>query len=284
MARAKRQNGSIILLTGTTMSNPYRSHIPPEILDCIVDLLHDKPETLKECCLVSKSWVPRTRKHLFADIRFLSVKHLESWKKTFPNPSGSPAYHTHTLSVGYTRAVTAADAEAGGWIQTFSRVVRLWLYRSTTSPSDSESPLTPFYKFSPVLKSLRVDAVFPCSHIFNLVCSFPLLEDLTLIGNSNDPRGPQTVVPSSLPALTGSLDLSILGGMGGIARRLLDLPNGLHFRKLSLWWFNKEDLRWITELVIRCSDTLECLDVRSYLSGTFVLVLRWNRNLPFFCS
>ncbi|KAF9643160.1 hypothetical protein BDM02DRAFT_3081141, partial [Thelephora ganbajun] len=54
----------------TTMSNPRQFHLPPEILDYIIDLLHDKPETLKQCCLVSKSWVSRTRKHLFADIEF----------------------------------------------------------------------------------------------------------------------------------------------------------------------------------------------------------------------
>ncbi|KAF9645264.1 hypothetical protein BDM02DRAFT_3073690, partial [Thelephora ganbajun] len=57
-------------LTQTTMSSPHQSHLPPEILDYIVDLLHDEPETLKQCCLVSKSWVSRTRKHLFANVEF----------------------------------------------------------------------------------------------------------------------------------------------------------------------------------------------------------------------
>ncbi|KAF9644805.1 hypothetical protein BDM02DRAFT_3066647, partial [Thelephora ganbajun] len=57
-------------LTQTTMSNPYHVCLPPEILDYIVDFLHDTPETLKQCCLVSKSWVSRTRKSLFADIEF----------------------------------------------------------------------------------------------------------------------------------------------------------------------------------------------------------------------
>jgi hypothetical protein len=62
-------------LTQTAMSNP---DLPPEILDYIIDLLHDEPETLKRCCLVSKSWVPRTRKHLFADIGFQTEEHLKS--------------------------------------------------------------------------------------------------------------------------------------------------------------------------------------------------------------
>jgi len=58
------------------MSNPG---LPPEILDYIVDFLHDNQNALKRCCLVSKSWIPRTRKHLFADIRFEDGTSLELW-------------------------------------------------------------------------------------------------------------------------------------------------------------------------------------------------------------
>ena len=41
---------------------------PQEILDLIIDHLHDEPATLKTSCLVSKAWVQRARKHLFAHI------------------------------------------------------------------------------------------------------------------------------------------------------------------------------------------------------------------------
>jgi len=104
------------------MSNP---HLPPEIHDYTVDFLHDKPATLKQCCLVSKSWVPRARRHLFASINFDSVDDLEAWKETFPDPTNSPAYHTRSLFVGCPRLVTVVEAEEGGWIRAFSRVVRL---------------------------------------------------------------------------------------------------------------------------------------------------------------
>ena len=77
----------LILLVETTMPNPY---LPPETLDHIVGLLHDKPATLKKCCFLSKPWDPRTRKHLFAEIMFLSEKVLKSWMRTFPDPSDSP--------------------------------------------------------------------------------------------------------------------------------------------------------------------------------------------------
>ena len=253
------------------MPNPY---LPRETLDYIVDFIHDKPEALKECCLVSKSWVPRTRRHLFAHIEFHSAEDFKSWKKAFPDPSSSPAHHTHSLFVRHARVVMMADAEAGGLIRTFSRVVWLGLglgfsdNKLTLSDLLEEISLVPFYNFSPILKSLRVDSILlPCSQIFNLVRSFPLLEDLTLTGYDelwdaeNDPHGSQTIVPSDSPAFTGSLDLAGLGGVWDIVHRLLDLPSGLHFRRLNLLCYDDGDLRWIVKLVVACSNTLEYLDV-----------------------
>ena len=289
--QAGRQNGSFIrvLQAETTMSN--QPHLPPETLDYIVDLLHDEPETLERCCLVSKSWMPRTRKHLFADIKFRSAQDVDSWKTAFPDPSNSSAYHTHTLFVCWTRV--EADAWAGGLIQAFSHVVRLRLTRTTFGDSLLVTPstvkqftLAPFHNLSPTLKSLHVYFVsLACTQIFDLVRSSPLLEDLALSGrdlssgNDDTPREPQTVGPSPSPVFTGSLDLDIIEGMGNIAHRLLNLPNGLHFRKLTFWWVHGEDLRWIIELVRKCSNTLECLDVKCHPPCTFVLVLRLAHDL-----
>ena len=271
------------------MSN--RPHLPPETLDYIVDLLHDEPETLERCCLVSKSWISRTRKHLFADIKFRSAQDVDSWKTAFPDPSNSSAYHTHTLFVCWTRV--EADAWAGGLIQTFSHVVRLRLTRATFCDSLLVTPsivkqfsLAPFHNLSPTLKSLHVYFVsLACPQILDLVRSSPLLEDLTLSGrdlssgNDDTPREPQTVGPSPSPVFTGSLDLDIIEGIGNIAHRLLDLPNGLHFRKLTFWWVHGEDLRWMIELVRKCFGTLECFDVKCHPPCTLVLVLRWGNDL-----
>lgn len=104
------------------MSSP---DLPPETFDYIIDLLYDQPQTLRDCCLVSKSWVPRTRKHLFADIKFHSVDTLGSWKNTFPDPSSSPAYHTLSLFIGCPQVIVKADGEDGSWIWGFSRIERL---------------------------------------------------------------------------------------------------------------------------------------------------------------
>jgi hypothetical protein len=268
------------------MPNP---HLPAEILDHVVDLLHDKPRTLKDCCLVSKSWVPRTRKHIFVNIDFYTAKILQSWKEMFPDPSNSPAYHTHTLSILCSRAVTPADGEAGDWIRGFSRVVDLVLDGREAYLDESGISLVPFhgfsptigslYGFSPVLNSLYMNfAVLPSSQVFNLILSFPLLEDLTVItyrdadastGNGNDSDGPSPIIqPSTLPMLTGSLELWMREGVKPIANRLLSLP-GLHFQKLTLTWFYEEDLLLTIALVAECSYTLESLHITCHL-GTSI--------------
>ena len=256
------------------MSNP---HLPPEILDYIVDnvdLLHDTKHALMNCCLVSKSWIPRTRKHLFAHVSFFSLEDLKSWKRVFPDPSTSPACYTQTLLVGCSNVVVAADAEAGGWITGFSRIVDLELGVGIGwSDHTPTSPLTPFYGCSPAIRSLRVSLpTLPSSQILDLIVSFPLLEDLNVIapydptkdGDGSD-RLPTIVRPSGSPPFTGSLVL--LGvGIKHIIRRLLSLPGGLHFKKFT--WAHMGDPLLVTALVEACSHTLESLEITRITFGT----------------
>ena len=44
------------------------SMFPNELIDNIVDCLKDDFSTLKNTCLVSKQWLPRSRLHLFRNI------------------------------------------------------------------------------------------------------------------------------------------------------------------------------------------------------------------------
>jgi len=259
------------------MPSPY---LPPEILDQIVDNLSNESKTLQNYCLVAKSWVPRTRKHLFADVKLSSSKVLQSWKETFPDPSNSPAYHTRTLSISCSRRVTAADMEEGGWIKTFSRVVHLEV-DSKQNSNDSGISLTPFHGLSPVVKSLCVTSVrLPHLRVFGLVRSLPHLEDLTLIAHGIANDGPDVhdgppiaIPPPSSPPFTGTLRLILLGGMEPAARRLLDLPNGLRFRNLILPWLQENDILWINGLIVGCSDTLRGLYLTNHVIGAATWLL-----------
>jgi hypothetical protein len=119
------QSGSAGVKTGsptTTMPNP---HLPAELLDNIVDHLHDTEDALRSCCLVSKSWIPRTRRHLFARIDSLPHRAV-TWnhgKTRFQILPPLLRVTPHVYPLHSPLDVTPADAEEGGWISTFSRVV-----------------------------------------------------------------------------------------------------------------------------------------------------------------
>lgn len=77
--------------------------LPPELCDHIIDQLRDQPNALRSCSVVSKSWTPRSRKHIFSTISFNNDSDVAAWWNTFPDPSNSPAYHARTLAVNYRR-------------------------------------------------------------------------------------------------------------------------------------------------------------------------------------
>jgi hypothetical protein len=251
--------------------------LPAELLDHIIGYLHDTPDALKNCCLVSKSWIPRTRKYLFADIKFPTEESLESWEM-FPDPSVSPACYAKTLSIECAEAIIAADAEEGGWIRGFSHIVRLEVESITPYP-ESEFSLAPFHGISPVLKSLDVNIPhLPSVRIFDLILSFPLLEDLAVMINQtmvdDDDDSEEDEAPTATQSLTpriftGTLELYLIVGIRPITRRLLSLPGGIHFRKLTLTWPNEENFWLIMPVVEECFHTLESLEIIWDLRGTF---------------
>lgn len=252
------------------MSNP---RLPQELLDLTLDLLQDTEQALKNCCLVSKSWIPRTRKYLFADIRFRTEENLESWKENFPDPSTSPSRYAKSLCVDCVNSVTAADAEVGGWITGFSRVVHFEVGDSGSISRGLALSLVPFHGFSPIVESLRVAfSAVSSSQTVALVLSFPLLEDLTVITyyKAQDDifdEVSNAVQPLSPPTFTGSLGL-FLRGMEPMVHRLLSLPGGIHFRRLDLTWSYEEDTSSVVALVEKCTHSLESLDITRDILGT----------------
>ena len=177
------------------MSRP----LPPEILDHVVDQLYDNSTTLKTCCLVSKSWIRRTRKHLFANVSFNGlICDVESWEDTFPSPTNSqaPAHHTRTLSIHHPHLIGASDT-----ILTFCNVERLYVI--TNIFLDSGISLAPLRGFSPALRSFYLPfSSIPASENFDFICSFPLLEDLAFAGLSSELRHGQWNAPPPPPDLT----------------------------------------------------------------------------------
>lgn len=158
-------------------------HLPPELLDRVIDFLCDSSDALISCCLVSKSLIPRTRKHLFAEVEFQTTYDLESWKAMFSDPTTSPASYAKTLVIRCPGVIAAAGISREGdcWVSAFSHVTHLTIHTLKTGSGQIPTSLIPFRGFSPALRSLRVtSSAFAPSQIFNLICSFPLLEDLSV--------------------------------------------------------------------------------------------------------
>ena len=273
-----------------------RPLLPPELLDHTIDLLHDERDALRSCSLVSKSWIPRTRKHLFASVRFYTVANLQSWKATFPDPSSSPAYHTQYLSIRCPPIATIINAEEADLISTFSQVVHLEVDMRNRDAGPGQQAvsvisLVQFHGFSSLLKSLSMNSlVLPPSQLLNFITSFPLLEDISLdtfydalVGEDASDGLPTTIKPSTPPLLTGCLKLAVWQGIDLIAPRLLSLPNNLRFRKLDFTWHCKGDVPLTEALVEDCHSTLEHLTIDDGILGALARHLCLHKLLTTLC-
>ena len=93
-----------------------------------------------------------------------------------------------------------------------------------------------------------------------------MLGDREISHNDDDSN---TIQPPTSPPLTGSLGLRFTQGMKSATRRLLELPNGIHFRKIECTLNIPDDPQCIMDMVEACSDTLECIDIECENSGKF---------------
>ena len=211
--------------------------LPPEIFDHIVDHLHYYRTTLKACCLVSSSWIPRTRRHLFAWVDFGSPKSFAKWVGYFPDPSNSPAHHTRIISIHASAITLVTSSDALPWFRAFHLATRLELQGHWEDGGFSE--------------------------LVHLICSFPLLEDILLglsVSDSNSRDAWDT--PSSSPKLSGAFTLKE-NKIGPIIPRLLHLPGGVHFTDIAVAC-SIEVTQSVSDLVLRCSHTLESLIIRYF--------------------
>ena len=146
--------------------------LPPEIFDLAIDHLHDEPITLKSYCLVSKSWVPRARRNLFARVEVNSCQRpIQLWMKTHSDPSNSPGHHTCILQLDGD-FVKDANAVAPTWVHHFCHIEGLLMLRLT---SDDSTPVSfvQLRGLSPALETLHIREASGAVH--NLIPKTSLL-------------------------------------------------------------------------------------------------------------
>jgi hypothetical protein len=259
-------------------------HLAQELVDCIIDNFCDDPKVLQRCSLVSKSWIPRSRKHLFAEVSFTSQARLRSWKQAFPNPLSSPGRWTKTLRIACIGNITTAEAGAGSWIKAFSNVCSFEVH----TPPAFHVSLVLFHGFSVALKSIMIyfgPANF--EEIFKLLFSFPLLEDLQVhhgLDPDDDEEGQIAVqIPATSPLFTGALDVSRAKLHPRFIDQLFKVPNGVQFQKLTVFCDEVEsDVASTQVLVEGCSTTLKDLHIRFGCELFGHLVWRSSVEIRFF--
>jgi hypothetical protein len=103
--------------------------------------------------------------------------------------------------------------------------------------------------------------------LFDLICSFPLLDDLHLERVTTGPYADERTVPLTSPKFCESLFVN--SSFKNVIRALLNLPGGLHFTKIRTRCSWEGGTELVADLVMRCSSTLESLFVDYYMLGMF---------------
>ena len=209
--------------------------IPREILDEILDHFATDPDrrSLQLCALVSKSWVPSCRRHLFHTTIF-APRNTAKWVKAFPVPGRSPACHVRDLHFRAEESNTIFDSKFSEHVPWFTNVERMSL------SGDGHLNLLRFplsWGLPQSVASLTIDggSVF-LRHIRDIMVQLPNLNDLSLAGH---------IVPGDRSVLLG-IGMALRGRFGGKLRlhkggshwdtvkMLLEIPTGLHFTEVEI--------------------------------------------------
>ena len=202
--------------------------IPQDVIDEILGHLAADSDfiSLQSCALVSKSWVPACRRHLFHTIHF-SSKDRARWLETFPVPEESPARYVRHLHI-------------------------------TVKRSDSPLRMTSFGGLPQSVTSLTVVAIIAVlPKIQQIMVQLPNLDDLSLSGqitamDQNMLFGIGSVLRGRFG---GKLQLLGVHASPGVVDMLLEIPTGLRFTEVEIR-SSHEYLFSIVRLVEACSKTL----------------------------
>jgi hypothetical protein len=210
--------------------------LPQEIIDVILDHLAANSDFkslvgLRSCAVVSKSWVPSCRRHLFHTILF-TPKATARWIKVFPVPEESPAHHVRDLRFS-TRGRTyhCTPFEYFPWFTNVEKVTwsglegfpPLWI------PSLGRLPR------SVTSLTIKADTV-PLALSRDVLIQLPNLDDLSLSGFLDTAEG--DALPGMGTVLRGRFggQLRLLDGQADedVVNMLLEVPTGLHFTELHI--------------------------------------------------
>jgi hypothetical protein len=246
---------------------------PQDLIDEVLDHLATDSDfkSLRSCALVSKSWVPSCRRHLFHTILFNS-RSTARWVKTFPVPGESPAHYVRDLCFslwGY----SGAPQKVFDHVPWFINVEKMaWLghggFRSPWILSLGRLPQS--------LTSLTIETdPVTIVQIRDILAQLPNLDNLSLVGFRETverrARSGMGTVPRG--RFGGQLRLVNDYADKDVMDMLLEAPTGLHFTDVHVCGTHKNFLSAVS-LAEACGNTLIRLSYTVSILGKY---------RPFFC-
>ena len=262
--------------TVTTSAYPPRpvdmDRLPLELIELIIDHLHDDKAALETCSLVSRVFLPRSQTYIFEtiELRFLhdvnKDRNIDSMRTLIPPDPHGLLSHARKLSIPCPGLISPFHLEEIlDYLMAFSNIreLKFDLDPSHFISRDLTLAFRYFSHFRPVLRSLDLTttATNPKDLVVFLTF-FPFLEDVSI---SFCDSGPETVPssrveefdPNPLTPLRGALRVRTIPPDSEFIVELAKLPVSYHTLELGGNCMLPSTGIW--ELVAACAPTLRIL-------------------------
>jgi hypothetical protein len=270
--------GAWIRMTRHLHSTTMDCVFPQEIVDDIIDHFNSGPPPenlqLQTCSLVSKSWVPRSRRSLFRDVSFPGKNGFERWCKAIPPGSDGIASYTRVLRLSDPLQKLMDPVLLQNHLDHFTsfRSLRcLVFFVVDLSAFDRNSITNCFRHFETVQTLVFHNVVSPITNILLLTYLFPKLQRLD-IEDLKPPRDmlvmdvPMEAEPFMLrtletaPTLRGSFRMAkIPVGASQLLSWFLKFP--LSFEEIRLTGCDWTSTEPLTRLIEACGPDLRLLEI-----------------------
>jgi len=203
--------------------------IPQDVIHEILDHLVDSDlRSLQACALVSKSWIPSCRRHIFHTVDLTSGM-MDRWFDTFPVPEESPAHHVRGLRVSFEGVDWFPDKFFEHAPQ-FTNVQGLFLLQGSCCPV---ARLPSLWRLPESVTSLTIGAGgVGLVEIWDIMARLPNLDNFSLYGSYIPADRRELLGTGTVPKgrFTGKLLLyGTQHASGDVTNMLLEIPTGLHF-------------------------------------------------------
>ena len=243
--------------------------IPEDIIDEILDHLAADSDfkSLRACALLSRSWVPSSRRHLFHTVDLTWGK-MDRWYNTFPVPEESPAHHVLVLHIS-NNAIDWVPVKFFDHAPRFTNVRKLFLFGG----EHCAGPRVPsLWKLPESVTSLAISASNGASlvKIWEIVAQLPNLDDLSLQGRFIQADRSALLGIGTVPRgrFGGKLVLRNVYGAGRGHIEFLEILTGSPFSRVEID-YAREYIPAVIRLVEACSQTIVKLSLNVRYSGKY---------------